>query len=106
MEKYITVCFHYGNGFGGRKYDFKLADGEDAPKVGDCVRLINKDKKWLYSAGRVQVQKIGNTTACPSNLIKTVYTVKSSEDENREDFLQKKDSIYRAKFGDTEGVVR
>lgn len=106
MEKYITVCFHYGNGFGGREYDFKLADGEHTPKVGDCVRLINEDKKWLYSAGRVQVQKVENTTSCPKDLIKTVYIVKSSENENRDEFLQKKDSIYKAKFNNTKGEIK
>lgn len=97
MDKYITVCFHRGEGFGGREYDFKLAKGEKA-NAGDVIRLISSDKKWLYSAGRVQVQRVSDKTSCPADILKTVYTIESSADEEREDFLKRKDALFAAKF--------
>lgn len=96
---FMTVCFHHGEGFGGRTYDFQLIEGEKTPQVGDVVRLISADRKWLYSAGRVQVQGVSDRTNCPKDLIKTVYTVASSVSEQREDFLKRKDAVYAAKFG-------
>lgn len=98
MDKYITVCFHRGDGFDGARYDFALAENENV-QVGDVVRLINSDKQWLYSAGRVQIKEVKNSTTCPKSILKTVYTVKSSLDENREEFLTRKDKVFTDRLG-------